>query len=177
MFVNYKKTKLFYFGNCLGNKKILLKFKSISYIYLWDSKSTKDQVLKIRDFCKKNKIKFYISNNINMAKLINADGAHIPSYNKKIIYNIKPKFHIVGTAHSSYDYYIKTIQKCEGIFLSPLFYTQKYSINRILGPIKFNLISKNWKKEIYVLGGINLNNIKRVNTIKHSGIGGISFFK
>jgi thiamine-phosphate pyrophosphorylase len=116
MFINYKKTKFFYFGNCLGNKKNLLKFKNISYIYLWDSKSTKDQVLKIKDFCKKNKIKFYISNNINMAKLIKADGIHIPSYDKKIIYNINPKFHIVGTAHSFYDYYIKTIQKCECIF-------------------------------------------------------------
>lgn len=112
-----------------------------------------------------------------MAKLINADGAHIPSYNKKIIWNIKPKFHIVGTAHSCYDYYIKKIQKCEGIFLSPLFYTKKYSINKILGPVKFNLLSKDWKKEIYALGGIKLNNIKRVNTIRCSGIGGISFFK
>jgi thiamine monophosphate synthase len=112
-----------------------------------------------------------------MAKLIKADGVHIPSYNKKIIYNNNPKFHIVGTAHSSYDYYIKITQKCEGIFLSPLFHTEKYSINRILGPVKFNLMSKNWKKKIYVLGGIKINNIKRVNIIRCAGIGGISFFK
>jgi thiamine-phosphate pyrophosphorylase len=177
MFINYKKIKLFFFGNNLNNKINLLKFKNISYIYLWDSKSTKDQVLRIKDFCKKNKIKFYISNNINVAKLINADGVHIPSNNKRNVYNINPKFHILGTAHTAYDYYIKKNQKCEGIFLSPLFYNEKYSKNRILGPIKFNLISKDWKKEIYVLGGIKLNNIKRVNTIKHSGIGGISFFK
>jgi thiamine-phosphate pyrophosphorylase len=177
MFINYKKNKFFYFGDNLDNKNNLLKFKNISYIYLWDSKSTKNQVLKIKNFCKKNKIKFYISNNINMAKLIKADGVHIPASYKKIIYNINPKFHIVGTAHSSYDYYIKITQKCEGIFLSPLFYNQKYSINRILGPVKFNLMSNNWKKEIYVLGGIKLNNIKRTNIIRHSGIGGISFFK
>jgi thiamine monophosphate synthase len=177
MFINYKKIKFFYFGNNLNNKINLLKFKNISYIYLWDSKSTKDQVLEIKNFCKKNKIKFYISNNINIAKLINADGIHVPSNNKKIIYNTNPNFRIIGTAHSSYDYYIKTVQKCEGIFLSPLFYNKKYSINRILGPVKFNLISKNWKKEIYVLSGIKLNNIKRLNTIRHSGIGGISFFK
>jgi thiamine-phosphate pyrophosphorylase len=177
MFINYKKNKFFFFGNSLDNKNNLLKFKNISYIYLWDSKSTKDEVLQIKNFCKKNKIKFYISNNINMAKLIKADGVHIPSYNKKIIYNNNPKFHIVGTAHSSYDYYIKITQKCEGIFLSPLFYTEKYSINRILGPVKFNLMSKNWKKKIYVLGGIKINNIKRVNTIRCAGIGGISFFK
>jgi thiamine-phosphate pyrophosphorylase len=177
MFINYKKNKFFYFGNNLDNKNNLLKFKNISYIYLWDSKSTKEQVLKIKDFCKIKKIKFYISNNIYMAKVVNADGVHIPSHNKKIICNISSKFRILGTAHSSFDYYIKTNQKCEGIFLSPLFYTEKYSINKILNPVKFSLICKDWKKEIYVLGGIKLNNIKRINTIRHSGVGGVSFFK
>jgi thiamine monophosphate synthase len=177
MFINYKKINFFYFGNNLNNKINLLRFKNISYIYLWDSKSTKDQVLIIRDFCKKNKIKFYISNNINLAKLIKADGVHIPSNDRRNIYNINAKFHLLGTAHTAYDYYIKKNQKCEGIFLSPLFYTEKYSKNRILGPIKFNLISKDWKTEIYVLGGIRLNNIKKINITRSSGVGGISFFK
>jgi hypothetical protein len=36
----------------------------------------------------------------------------------------------------------------------------KGTINKILNPIKFNLISKNWDKEICALGGIKDNNLK-----------------
>jgi hypothetical protein len=51
--------------------------------------------------------------------------------------------------------------------LSPLFHNQKYSKNKILGPIKFNLITKNWKAEICALGGINQTNIKKINLLQN----------
>ena len=50
--------------------------------------------------------------------------------------------------------------------LSPLFFNQKYSINKILFPLKFNLITLNWKTEICALGGINSLNIKKLNSLK-----------
>ena len=36
---------------------------------------------------------------------------------------------------------------------------------------KFNLISRHWKQEIYALGGINLENLRKIKMTKSKGIG------
>jgi nicotinate-nucleotide pyrophosphorylase len=54
--------------------------------------------------------------------------------------------------------------------LSPIFFNKKYSLNQILGPIKFNLISLNWNCRICALGGIKLNNLKMINLTKVKAI-------
>jgi hypothetical protein len=56
--------------------------------------------------------------------------------------------------------------------ISPLFYNKKYSKNKILGPIKINLITKNWKTKIGALGGIspvNYTKTKLLNKINILG--------
>lgn len=58
--------------------------------------------------------------------------------------------------------------------ISPIFYNKKYSVNRILNPIKFNLMSLNWKKNKYALGGINKKNINKIYLTTSTGIGFIS---
>ena len=55
------------------------------------------------------------------------------------------------------------MQGCNIISLSPLFYNSKYSNNKILNPLKFNLIKKNWNTDVCALGGINSKNIKKIN--------------
>jgi hypothetical protein len=55
--------------------------------------------------------------------------------------------------------------------LSPLFFNKKFSLNKILGPTKFRLITSNWKTDICALGGLNLNNIKKLRLIKLNAIG------
>jgi hypothetical protein len=94
MFFNLNKKNFFYFGKNIDNKKNLLKFKDISYIYLWDRSSDIKQVIQVRNFCKVNKIKFYISNNVNLAKLVKADGIHLPSDYKRKVYNLHKKKNI-----------------------------------------------------------------------------------
>jgi thiamine monophosphate synthase len=172
-----KKLKFFYFDKIIYNKKNLLRFKNISYICIWDTKNNIKQIKIEREFCKKNNIKYYMSNNINLAKFLKADGIHIPSSFKRKIYNINSNMDIIGTAHHHNDCYIKMNQGCKGIFISPLFYNKKYSINKILGPIKFINISKVCKTEIYGLGGVKANNIKISNLLKLDGVGGVSLFK
>ena len=78
--------------------------------------------------------------------------------------------------HSSHPYK-KIRQGCSLVFLSPLFITNKYSNNKKLGIIKFNLLSLNWKANIIALGGIKKENIKRIKLTKSVGFGGISFFE
>jgi hypothetical protein len=40
-----------------------------------------------------------------------------------------------------------------------------------LGPIKFNLISRNWNTKICALGGINEKNLKKIQLTKSRSIG------
>jgi len=73
--------------------------------------------------------------------------------------------------HNQNDYCVKYYQNCSKIILSPVFKNEKYSYNKLLKINKFNLISRYWKKEIYALGGINLENLKKIKMTKSKGIG------
>ena len=57
--------------------------------------------------------------------------------------------------------------------LSPIFYNPKFSHNKILNLIKFNLISKNWKIKIGALGGVmyEKKNLKKISQSKAMSIG------
>jgi len=57
----------------------------------------------------------------------------------------------------------------------PIFFTKKYSVNYILGIIKFSLISNNWNTKIYALGGIDCFNFKKLKNLKINGLGFQSF--
>jgi hypothetical protein len=53
--------------------------------------------------------------------------------------------------------------------LSPLFFNKKYSENRILNVLKFNLISQRWNEDLCALGGIAEENIRKIKlTIANS---------
>ena len=57
------------------------------------------------------------------------------------------------------------------IMLSPLFYNNKYSYNKILGTAKFRLITQGWETDVCALGGINKTNINKVKLTKSNNIG------
>jgi thiamine-phosphate pyrophosphorylase len=124
-------------------------------------------------FCRKHHIPFYILNDIKIAKQLNAYGVFLSATNKKIglsLFN-SMKFKLIGSAHNQNEYFIKYQQRCETIMLSPIFYNNKYSQNQILNPIKFNLISLNWKNEICALGGISNDNISKIRITKTRSVG------
>jgi hypothetical protein len=73
------------------------------------------------------------------------------------------------------EYFIKYQQGCETIMLSPIFYNVKYSINKILKPIKFNLMARNWKTNLCALGGLTDKNMKKIQMTKAKSIGFKSF--
>lgn len=134
------------------------------------------KILKLKNFCKKKGFKFFLSNNVKLAINLNLDGAYIPSFNKTnqhLFYSLKKKFEIIGSAHSFKEIRIKEKQRVNKIFLSSLF---KYNKN-FLGLNKFKLLSKLSKKKIIALGGINVQNIKRLNLTNVSGYSGITIFK
>ena len=99
--------------------------KNISFIWRNKDKETSIKTLnKLRDFCKKNQRCFYISNDIKLARKMNADGVYISSTNKNLnlrTTSLKKKFKLLGSAHNLKEIRIKELQKTEEIFLSPLF--------------------------------------------------------
>ena len=146
--------------------KNIFKFKNIAIIYKNSNqdKINNHKIPGIKNFCKKNKIPLFIRDNYILAKKYNVDGLFISSLNKKM-YNFqsfKKSFFIIGSAHNMLEYHIKIRQKCKSVMLSPIFYNKKYSSNKILGVIRFNLISKQWKTNICALGGVNLKNLSKI---------------
>ena len=133
-------------------------------------------ILKIRNYCKKKGIKFYLSNNIQIAIKLNLDGAYIPSFNKNtkhLAYSFKKNFKIIGSAHNLREIRTKETQKVDKIFLSSLFKKNK----NYLGINKFKLLSQLTRKEVVVLGGISKKNLKKLKILNQSKFAGISYFE
>ena len=171
--------KYFLFVDCYDKKKLDHPIVNLGIIYRNYSKyQSIEEALKIRSYCKKRKFKFYISNNLNFAIKLKADGIYIPSFNNKLIinkFNLKKEFKIIGSAHNQIEIKRKKIQKCEAIFLSPLFKTNKK--RNELGICKFNLLTLGNKNNFIALGGINNSNKKCLKMLNIAGMAGIGYFK
>jgi thiamine-phosphate pyrophosphorylase len=168
----------YYFINKFETKNIDKQDKQTTVIYRnYSSKSTDEKlILRIKKYCKKKNIKFYLSNNIKLANKLNLDGAYIPSFNKNtkhLAFSYKKNFDIVGSAHNLKEIKIKERQKVNKIFLSSLFKKNK----NFLGFNKFRLLSKLTNKKIVVLGGVSKENVKKLKILDQSEFAGISYFE
>jgi len=148
---------------------IKLKQKKIKIHIIY----TKKDYLIISKFSKKNKIPLFFINNLKLAIQYKAEGVFLTSSNKSLKSNINQttKLEVIGSAHNQFEYSIKKRQQRSTIMLSPIFYNIKYSPNKILSPVKFNLIALNWNIKVCALGGINNKNIKLINLTKSKSIG------
>ena len=122
--------KKYYFINKFDANNIDKQDKQTIIIYRNYSVKKLDQnlILKIKKYCRKKSIKFYLSNNIKLAMKLDLDGAYIPAFNKNfkhLAYSFKKKFKIVGSAHNINEIRTKEIQNVNKIFLSSLFKKNK----------------------------------------------------
>ena len=168
----------YYFINKFETNNIDKQDKHTVIIYRnYSSKIVNEEIiLKIRNYCKKKRVKFYISNNIKLAIKLNLDGAYIPSFNKSkkhLAYSYKKDFNIVGSAHNLKEIRIKENQNVKKIFLSSLFKKN----NNYLGINRFKILAKLTKKNIVSLGGISKNNKKKLSLLNQSEFAGITFFR
>ncbi len=176
--MHYFKNNKYYFINKFDTNIIDKQDKSTIIIYRNYSEKKIDKllILKIKNYCKKKKIKFYLSNNIKLAINLSLDGAYIPSFNKDfnhLSFSYKKSFKIIGSAHNLKQIRNKEIQKVEKIFLSSLFKKNKNH----LGINKFKLLSKLTMKKVVVLGGISEKNIHKLNLLDNLEFAGISYFE
>ena len=153
------------------DKQTIIIFRNYS------SKSQNEElIMKIKKYCRKKSLKFYLSNNIRLAIKYDLDGAYIPSFNKNfkhLAYSLKKKFKIIGSAHNLNEIRNKELQNVEKIFVSSLFKRN----NNFLGIYKFKLLAKLTKKKIVALGGISQKNKRKLALLNQSDFAGISFFE
>tara|TARA_Y100001936_G_C15635196_1_gene438584 strand:+ start:56 stop:571 length:516 start_codon:yes stop_codon:yes gene_type:complete len=167
----------YYFINKFETNNIDKQDKQTVIIYRnYAKKIDSSLILKIKNYCKKKSIQFYLSNNIKLAIKLNLDGAYIPAFNKSLkhlAYSYKKNFKIIGSAHNLKEIRAKENQNAEKIFLSSLFKKNK----NFLGINKFKLLSKLTKKNVVVLGGISKKNIKKLSLLNQSEFAGMSYFE
>ena len=173
-----KLPKLFFFINSYDENHIRKLPKKVAIIFRnYQTKYDESLILKIKRDCQKQGRKFFLSNNLKLAKKLDLDGAYFPSFNNNLNFNknnFKKKFIIIGSAHSIKEIKIKEQQGVKLIFLSPIFTINKSK--KFLGPIRFNLLAAKTNVRVIALGGINQLNINKLNLLKNYGFAGISYF-
>ena len=168
----------YYFINKFDTNNINKQDKQTVIIYrnYFISKIDEELILKIKNYCKKKNIKFYLSNNIKIAIKLNLDGAYIPSFNRNVnhlAYSIKKSFDLIGSAHNLKEIRIKEKQGVKKIFISSLFKKNK----NFLGINKFKILSKMTNIDVVALGGVSKGNQKKIGLLYSSEFAGISFFE
>ena len=153
--------------------------KNISIIYRnYKKKLNESTILLLKDYCRKNKRKFYLAIDIKMAIKHQLNGVYIPSFIKTLNFSFisKPKdFLIIGSAHNKMEIKIKENQGCSLIFLAPTFKVIKK--NNYLGVSRFNLLTLDNKNNFIALGGINVSNLNKLKLLNCDGFSGISWVK
>jgi len=171
------KLKKYYFINQFNKNNIDNLDNNTTIIYRnYKKQDDLKCIIKVRNYCRKKRIKFYISNNIKLSLNLKLDGAYIPSFNRSyrhLSYSFKKNFDLIGSAHNIKEIKTKEIQKVKSLFLSSLFKKNK----NYLGIRKFNIVSKLTKKRVIALGGISKNNIRKLRIVNCTGFSGISFFE
>ena len=161
----------------LSNIKICKKINIIYRKRKFTEKTS--NLLRFRRFCLSKRIKFYISNDLNLLKKIKADGLYISANNKNLSLNIlkNANFDIIGSAHNYKEINIKKIQGCSTILFSRLFKTTYLNKKDFLGLVRFNFISLNQKLSLVPLGGIRLSNLNKLNIVKCNSFAVLSEIK
>ena len=139
---------------------------------------SKGSIEEIRNFCRKYGKKFYLSNNINLARSLNLDGVYIPSFNRSLNMNNinqNKKFLRIGSAHSIKEIKIKEKQGVKLLFLSSIFKNNKDK--KFLGCVKFNNLANQTTLKIIALGGINKKNMSKLKITNAYGFASISLFE
>ena len=167
----------YYFINEFKTKNIGNLDKNTGIIFRnYNSKNNLESIISLKNFCKENGYKIFLTNNIKLALKLKLDGAYIPSFNKDtkhLSYSLTKNFVILGSAHNNKEIKIKQKQLVKIIFLSSIFKKNK----NYLGINKFKLLSKLTYLKVIALGGVSNTNLKKLKLLDCFGFAGISYFE
>ena len=147
----------------------VLKSKKISFFQLRVKKTSFETKLKIgrkiKKICKKYKTKFLINDDVILTKKLNADGCHLGQRDMKISNARKIlKKKIIGiTCHNSIKLAKLAIVDKADYLAFGSFYTSKTKKTKFKANLSLlKKITKITKTPIVAIGGINLNNYKKL---------------
>ena len=175
--------KFYYITSSLDQVKIknIKKFRDIGVIYKQENNKSVDifDCYILKNICKKYHIPFFVSDDFKLANKLDANGVFLTSHYKRPVNNfiLKKNFKILGAVHCQLEYSLRARQQCDTVVFSPLFYNEKYSLNKILGVVKFNLITLNWQKKISAMGGVKYENVKKIQITNCNSISFIKFLE
>ena len=167
----------YFFVNSFEPNLIKCQDKNTIIIYRnYNKINNINEILNIKNFCKKNYYKLILANNIKLALKLGINGVYLPSFNQSyyhLSYSIKKDFVLLGSAHNYKEINIKKKQKVKKIFLSSIFKKNK----NYLGLNKFKNYTNNSNDKFVALGGVSNNNIKKIKLTKAVGFAAIGYFK
>ena len=148
-------------------KKVLSK-KNVNFFQLRLKKIKRNRIIqiakKVRKITKKYKVKLIINDNINTAKIVNADGCHLGQKDGSVIKAKKYlKNKIIGvTCHNSKSLAKIAVQNKADYLAFGSFNKSKLKPNAKKANLNIlKWAKKNIKKPIVAIGGINNSNYKK----------------
>ena len=157
------------FKNFYKHLNLVLKTGKVSFFQLrLKNCSLKKKIIigkKIKNICKKNKVKFLINDDPLLALKLNADGCHLGQKDMSIdkAKEIIGKKIIGVTCHNSFNLAKKAIQaKASYIAFGAFNFSKTKKINYIATTKILNKTRKFTKTPIVAIGGINENNYKNL---------------
>ena len=152
-----------------GDLKLVLKTKKVSFFQLrLKNYSLKKKIIigkKIKNICKKNKVKFIINDDPLLALKLNADGCHLGQKDMNI--NMAKKIlgkKIIGiTCHNSINLAKKAIKAKADYIAFGAFNKSKTKKTKYTASVKIlNKVKKFTKTPTVAIGGINAVNYKNL---------------
>ena len=152
-----------------NNLELVLKTKKVSFFQLrLKNYSLKKKIIigkKIKNICKKNKVKFIINDDPLLALKLNADGCHLGQQDMNI--NIAKKIlgkKIIGiTCHNSINLAKKAIKAKADYIAFGAFNQSKTKKTKYVASVKIlNKVKKFTKTPTVAIGGINTVNYKNL---------------
>ena len=137
---------------------------------------------KIKQICKDRDLTFIVSRDIKLARILNADGLHLPEY-----LAVKPNFRfrawknrpnkiLTAAAHSRQAIMRIKNHGFDASLVSPVFKTKSHQSAKYLGTIGFQNIVSRQPLPAFALGGLNNKTatfLKNTNAIGIAGIRGV----
>ena len=152
-----------------NNLKLVLKTKKVSFFQLrLKNYSLKKKIIigkKIKNICKKNKVKFIINDDPLLALKLDADGCHLgqKDMNIKIAKKILGKKIIGITCHNSMNLAKKAIKAKADYIAFGAFNQSKTKKTKYVASVKIlNKVKKFTKTPTVAIGGINAVNYKNL---------------
>ncbi|MDC3037741.1 thiamine phosphate synthase [Candidatus Pelagibacter sp.] len=152
-----------------NNLELVLKTKKVSFFQLrLKNYSLKKKIIigkKIKNICKKNKVKFIINDDPLLALKLDADGCHLgqKDINIKIAKKILGKKIIGITCHNSMNLAKKAIKAKADYIAFGAFNQSKTKKTKYVASIKIlNKVKKFTKTPTVAIGGINAVNYKNL---------------